>query len=302
MEPASKLLIAAGTAVGAALGSILLRNHGTKAMLDRIDEAFPGSLTNAELVDRVYEKLSQHAALSSSGKKKKKKKKRAQKQNVLLCTSLCSDEIVRGLERDFAKVYGDDSSSTTTNDSYYTMGGLAGFPWGGTTAFASMASRIPPNGTALLVFGPHVGVDDNGHLGTVPRRGRDGVAGPCCEAAVAASPYVTTAKADGSAKMMPSAGQDAEQTLLCNALLPYAERIDQSSEPMVELPYSLYDAQKEMITNIVKAGCGAIPDHTHVAVLGGIQINTPPGVTDYFIPLSFELYDKTGTKVDDLTL
>ena len=154
IEPVSKLLVAAGAAAGASLGAVFLRNHGTKAMLDRIDQAFPGSLTNAELVQRVSEKLDQ--ALNSTAKNS---------DNILVCTSLCSDEISRPLERDFAAVYG---------DAHYTMGGLAGFPFGGITAFASMASHIPANGgAALVVFGPHVGVDDGGHLGTVNRRGRN---------------------------------------------------------------------------------------------------------------------------------
>ena len=43
--PAKKILVAGGATVGAIVGSISLRDRGTKAMLDRIDEAFPGSVS-----------------------------------------------------------------------------------------------------------------------------------------------------------------------------------------------------------------------------------------------------------------
>jgi len=71
---------------------------------------------------------------------------------------------------------------------------------------------------------------------------------------------------------------------------------------MVELPYVLYDAQKELITDVVSTSAGAVSGDGKIAVLGGIQINTPPGIHDYYLPLSLEVYDNTGRKVDDLTL
>ena len=52
------------------------------------------------------------------------------------------------------------------------MGGLAGFPFGGVTGFGAMAHHIPDNGSCLVVYGPHVGIDSRGIVGTVERRGR----------------------------------------------------------------------------------------------------------------------------------
>ena len=238
---------------------------------------FLTKLTNKELVSRVSEKLVEHGY---NGK------------NTLLCTSLCCDEITRVLEADFADVY---------RESYH-MGGLAGFPWGGITAFASMAAHIPDGGSALLVYAPHVGVSSDGSVGTVARRGCDS-AGPACDSAVGASLHVASVWVkEDEAFDTPSTPKDAQHVYLCDALMPYAERLDQSSEPMVELPYALYDAQKEMMTKIIKEGCRAIAGDGKVAVLGGIQINTPSGDTDYFLPLSFELYNNKGEKLEDLTL
>ena len=69
---------------------------------------------------------------------------------------------------------------------------------------------------------------------------------------------------------------------------------------MTELPYALYDAQKKLMDTIVQAGCGSVAGEGKVAVLGGIQVNTPPGSSDYFLPLSFEVFDNKGTMIEDL--
>jgi len=36
---------------------------------------------------------------------------------------------------------------------------------------------------------------------------------------------------------------------------------------------------------------GGVSGDGKIAVLGGIQINTPPSFSDYYLPLSFDLYD-----------
>lgn len=274
----SRIIVAAATVLGTSLSTLLLRNRGTKACLDQIDEAFPGSLSNKELVHRVYEKMANEGYIED---------------NTILATSLGNDEMARVLGRDFSEIYGEE----------YPLGGLGGFPSGGVTGFQSMASGIPVNGTALLVFAPHVGVDQDGRVGTIPRRGKAKETSPCCEASVAAYRHVTAIWNNESLPQDPTlTPQDPQYAQLCNALKPYAERLSESPEPMVELPYACYDAQKDMITEIVKLGRAAIDKSAQVAVLGGIQIITPPRCTDYFIPLSFEVFDNNGEKIKELTL
>ena len=88
------------------------------ATLQRIATSFPKSLTNKELVSRVSSRLSRLGFTS---------------QNTLLATSLCCDELSRPLEQDFGEVYGNQ---------YFSMGGLAGFPFGGVTSFAAMGASF----------------------------------------------------------------------------------------------------------------------------------------------------------------
>jgi hypothetical protein len=83
--------------------------------------------------------------------------------------------------------------------------------------------------------------------------------------------------------------------------MPFAGRLAGASadDLQVELSYSLQEAQQQMIENIVKKGAGSVADGM-IAVLGGVQINTPPEMEDYYWPKHFDLYDNKGVKQDEL--
>jgi Limiting CO2-inducible proteins B/C beta carbonyic anhydrases len=112
-------------------------------------QAFPGALSNAELVAKTVNALEKYGY----GK------------TTLLATSFCCDEVNRPLEEDFAKPYGQQfnmvseiviietfflnmAESQLTFSSF--QGGLAGFPFGGVTGFAAMAKHIPDGGSCKL--------------------------------------------------------------------------------------------------------------------------------------------------------
>lgn len=268
--------VAAGAfAAGTIATKVLSAESGEDAeMVSKINRVFSGSMKNKDLVSSVDGVLKDYGYGESS----------------LVATSLCADEVNRVLEKDFSAIYTDN----------FNMGGLAGFPFGGVTAFGAMASHIPDGGSCLVVFGPHVGVDADGSVGTVERRGRAN-GGACCGSAVAASGYVASVLAGDAEKAAPpTEPKDAQQNYVGNMLLPHAARLEKAPEKMVELPFALYDAQKKLMDSIISAGCGAVAGNGKIAVLGGIQINTPPGKSDYFLPLSFELFDNKGKLVRDL--
>jgi hypothetical protein len=193
------------------------------------------------------------------------------------------------LEQDLTKHFGQ----------HFSMGGLAGFPFGGVTSFGAMAAHIPDGGSTLVVYGPHVGVDSTGAVGTVERAGRAN-GGACCGSAAAACGYATGVHSGSTPKMETSTDAvDAQQTFVSNLLLPHAERLVNAKEQMVELPMALFDAQKDLMGSIISKGAGAVADGK-IALLGGIQINTPEGMSDYFMPLQFDVYDNKGTKLESL--
>ena len=204
----------------------------------------------------------------------------------LLCTSLCCDEVNRPLENALKPAFGD----------HFNIGGLAGFPFGGATGFGAMAAHIPDNGTCVIVYGPHVGVDSTGAVGTVERRGRRH-GGSCCGSAVAACQFVTTA--DSTSTTLPTDPLDAQQSYVGSMLMPFAGRLKKAANPMEELPISMFEAQDKMMMEIVSMKIGGVS--AKVALIGGIQINTPDPASDYFLPMRFDVVaGGTGKKVANL--
>ena len=209
---------------------------------------------------------------------------------TLVAFSLCSDEVNRPLEEVFYGWYGE----------HFNMGGLAGFPFAGVTGFGAMASHIPDGGSCLLVYGPHVGVDSDGLVGKVDRKGKS-KSGSCCGSAVAASKYITAVyRGDAETVGPPTDLTDAQQNYVAAALLPYGERVATASDPMVELPFACFEPIDAMMEKIVKKGGIKVGGDGKIAMLGGIQINTPRGMSDYFLPLRFDIREKDGSIIEDL--
>lgn len=164
-----------------------------------------------------------------------------------------------------------------------------------------MASHIPDGGSCLLIYGPHVGIDSDGNVGKIDRKGKE-KAGSCCGSAVAASRYIT-AVYRGQAEAVPPAPSDsidAQQSYVAAALLPYGERVATARDPMVELPFAAFEPIDGMMEKIVKKAGRGVNGDGRIALLGGVQVNTPRGLSDYFLPLRFEVQEKTGEVIEDL--
>jgi len=245
-------------------------------MAAKVTSAFPKAMTNAELVSMVTETLKEYGYGESS----------------LVATSLCCDEVNRVLEKDFSKHYTDN----------FSMGGLAGFAFGGVTSFGAMAHHIPDGGSCLVVYGPHVGVDKEGNVGVVNRRGR-AAPGACCGSACAALGHVSCVHKGEAKDVDASVFEDpvnAQQNMVGKLLMPHAERLVNAAQPMVELPHALYDAQKKLMDDIIAAGCQEVAGEGKIALLGGIQINTPEDETDYFLPLNFEVRSNKNATIKEI--
>jgi hypothetical protein len=252
-------------------------SHHARNEQAKLSLAFPGALSNANLVKKVTTTLAKYGYGSTS----------------LVATSLCCDEVNRPLEKALSQAY----------EEPFVMGGLAGFPFGGVTSFGAMAHHIPDGGSCLVVYGPHVGVDQYGSVGTVNRRGR-AKGGACCGSGAAALGKIrkgAMVPQQGAPKELPTTDSlDAQQAYVDAQLAPYAKKLLAADDRNVELPYALYDAQKKMMDNIVAKGASAMEGNGKIALLGGIQINTPEGISDYFLPLSFELRNNRGQKMQNL--
>ena len=235
-----------------------------------ITTIFPGALSNKDFETRVVQVLSEKGYTDT---------------NTLLATSLCCDELARRLEDDFVYCFGNN----------FSLGGLSGFPFAGNTGFEQMALHIPDNGSCLIVYGPHVGVSSTGIVGKVERVGSQNV-DVCCASAIAASNYLQGITNDGVGASQ--AFTDLQQGAVQQLLSPNIEQVATSQDPMVELPYVLYDSQDSLLYEIVKQGCHGVKNN--IALLGGIQINTAPQALDYFLPLRFDLMNNRGEVIEDM--
>jgi len=242
--------------------------------VSKVLSSYSSAITNADLVSRVSSALDKYGYGDTT----------------LLATSLCCDEVNRELDRDFGKYYGE----------HFSMGGLAGFAFGGVTSFGAMAHHIPTGGDCLIVYGPHVGVDSDGNVGKINRRGRK-ASGACCGSGAAAAGYVDAVRKGTRDPDTPATNAlDAQQTFVGNMLLPHGHRLEAAEDTMAELPLAMFDAQNELMQQIVAAACGEVGGDGKIALLGGVQINTPAGTPDYFLPMSFEIRDNRGRLIQNL--
>lgn len=241
--------------------------------LTKIEQVFPGALRNDELVADVTRTLRNAGCTTSS---------------TLLATSLCCDEVNRPLEHAFEKVFGDP----------FVMGGLAGFPFAGLTGVQAMASHVPDGGSCLIIFGPHVGIDKRGTVGSLDRRGRQ-QAGACCGSAAAAAKVVTGKEKNrravwNSRNKALSDLLTSQQEHVNEILADYSDVLNSADDPMIAVPYCLFDAQNQLMDLLVDKGLDSMGLNGKLALLGGIQINTDVGEWDYFLPLRFEVRDSSG--------
>lgn len=238
-----------------------------------VQDRFPGAIANQNFVTRSVN------ALQTKG---------YNGENTLLATSLCCDELARQLEDDYNKVFGNN----------FNLGGLAGFPFAGTTGFGAMAAHIPDDGYCLIVYGPHVGITAAGQVGKVERSGIK-LVDTCCGSAVAAKGYVMDILNGEKAIDVGIQGFiNFQQQGVQELILPHGKRLADAENDQIELPYALYDSQKVLIEEIISKGSTGIK--RGLALLGGIQINTGPDTPDYFVPLQFDYMNYRGEVVADM--
>ena len=163
-----------------------------------------------------------------------------------------------------------------------------------------MCRHIPKDGTCLLVYASHTGIDFDGVVGKINRRGHHG-SGACCSTSIASLAYVKAVK-EGKVIHSPNTNDpiDAQQVFVDSALMKHSDRLLNASNPNLELPHVVYDCQSDLLKRIMDKCVNDIPDGTQIAVLGGIQVNTPEGTPDYYLPKRFNLCNSDGEVVEDL--
>jgi hypothetical protein len=246
-------------------------------VISNAKSTFPNVITAHQLARSLQDILKPHGFSSTDS---------------LLTTSFCCDEVCRDLEDELREVFGQN----------FALGGIAGFPFGGNAAFGAMAHHIPSDGNLIICYGPHVGIDFDGAVGKVNRRGHHG-SGTCCNSAIGSLAYVKAVKEGTQQICNPAINDptDAQQVFVDTMLMEHADRLLEAKNEMIELPHALFDCQEKLLKKIMDKCCPKdIPEGTKIALLGGIQVNTPEGTPEYFMPKQFHLLDSNGVVQKDL--
>lgn len=180
-------------------------------------------------------------------------------------TSICSDEVNNSLN---------NLSANFAGPGPFRFGGISGIPFAGKTGFKAFASHIPDQGGAVIIYGPHIGISENGDLGILYREGQENHS-TCCGSLVAGLENVKA----GNVLMISH--DDYQQGQVNKMLIENYEDIKESDQPIKKTTDIAYNQIKREITDIISA-CLENLGPSPVLAIGGIVINTDHEEEDYF--------------------
>jgi hypothetical protein len=225
-----------------------------------LHKQFPGALPDPAVYNRVKMILTEDYGFTPS--------------NTLFGTSICPDEInhtKQGLSVLMSDFWGAE----------FPMGGISGAPFGGKTGFVAFSHHVPDDGNIILMYGPHVGISDQGEVGKCLRQGQHALS-TSCGAVVGAYNACRGMQEDEKVEFDSN---DMQMSWVKSQILPHVARLQKEKCPLASLVYQAFQAIQGKINTIVNTNFG----NGRLVLIGGIQINMPYPYKDHFLPLSFEV-------------
>ncbi|CAK0823509.1 unnamed protein product [Prorocentrum cordatum] len=204
-------------------------------------------------------------------------------ENTLLGTSFCPDEINN--QSDCMAVYLQDYWGEV-----FPMGGISGTPFTGKTGFGAFSSHVADEGNILVAFGPHVGISEDGEVGKIPRKGQAKISS-ACGAVIGA---YSACRSGWTEDSQNEDSYDMQMDFCKRQIAPHSEAIARTENPMAALAHQSYYMVKDSMMKSVNTKFG----NGYLCLLGGIQINLPPGIPDHFYPVTFELRKEGEPTID----
>ena len=167
----------------------------------------------------------------------------------------------------------------------FQLGGLSGLPFAGKTGMTAYAHHIPNDGTALIFYGPHIGINAQGTIGKMRRPGQSNDSS-CCGALLLALSRMQNEDPDDPYLPLAS-DDDYQQTMIEHAVIPFKQRILFSSDPTKEITEVMYGVIRRQIRRLVEITRAEFRC-SRIVLLGGIFINTDHGIEDFFDARDFE--------------
>lgn len=215
------------------------------------------SAVRGDIVTKAGEKILHHHDFSA--------------ENTLFGTSCCPDEI-----NDFV------TSFKNTWGEKFPLAGLGGIPFTGFTGFHTFSQHRPDNGNLFVLFASHIGIDEEGNLGQIIRRGMTNSTAACGSAI---SAYNLLLENEKMAIEHERDGEwDLQQQYMETIVRRSLPNIENSQVPLLTLTEVVYNVIYNKILKI-------IPDEYdgNIALLGGVQINTSLDYYDYFVFKEFKI-------------
>jgi len=170
------------------------------------------------------------------------------------------------------------------------MGGISGTPFTGVTGFAAFSSHVADEGNILVAFGPHVGISEEGEVGKIERNGQASVSS-ACGAVIGAYNACQSGWTTGS---IDESSYDMQMDFCKREIEPHADAIAKTENPMAALSHQSYHMVKDSMFSSVNTKFG----NGYLCLLGGVQVNMPPGIPDHFYPVTFELRREGEPTID----
>lgn len=192
--------------------------------------------------------------------------------HILLATSVCADDVVF-----ITDVAGNIETHRATHEMFglFEMGGLAGLPFTGKTGMTAFAHHVPDHGAACIVYGPHIGMTDDGQLGRLLRPGQHEETTACGALGVAIKHF------QSHPDYQPVLDEDdSQEALLELRLKPHMPHVLAAPHALQAATEVVYDIIHELVYRYVAAvkqqfGC------ERIALIGALIINTSPAHEDY---------------------
>ena len=193
-------------------------------------------------------------------------KRRYNLQSILWATSFCSDEI--------------NNLFSPFNDLFaglgpFHLGGISGLPFAGITGMNAFISHVPKNGAAMILYGPHIGVSNEGTIGQVQRQNQHSLT-TCCGSLVAA--LESLEHSDFKPMENPL---DYQQALVQEHLYQHRSAILEDLYPIKKATDFTYEAIHTYLIKIIEETKKNY-EHLELILVGGVVINTDWTKEDYF--------------------
>ena len=255
-------------------GLAKLAQYGTTESV--VQEHFPGAKESKYILEYVANVLDQIGCTDD---------------NTLYAQSICPDEINHEA--------GDitDLFATYLGEVFH-LGGLAGIPFTGKTGFGAYSAHVPDDGNMFILFAPHIGLSSSNQFGKYSRdfQSEDGAA---CGACVGGFNHCVNGGAIPDAKSMFADPFDHQMQYIIHEIdkvkhLVLAQKELSESAMQAELVRQMFYICLHFLEQIVNTKKGRL------ILLGGIQINMPRPMNDYFQPMFFQIWEEGKPVVDKL--